>query len=225
MVSKGECGEIDAFQRNFPHFYTNQALKVCRSPLHAIVHWNVEGKTRKKRKNTVSFMASLGAGAQPRSTALHFMAVEKRPSSQFFLGLEFLSARKSISWPATVKPISNKKQEFEQRKRIKLLDNFWALECVRTYMYSNLAQDTGLEHGRCKQSTSLFQFSAFCSIGLACIVLIFAPIFLRFLLLSSSMQRQRHIVSDYFNFAHPAEVQSSNTLLTFKNRLRARLFL
>ena len=32
-------------------------------------------------------------------------------------------ARKSLSWPAM--PVSNKKQEFEQRKRIKLFDDFW----------------------------------------------------------------------------------------------------
>ena len=36
-------------------------------------------------------------------------------------------ARKSLSWPAML--VSNKKQEFEQRKRIKLFDDFW----VRAY--------------------------------------------------------------------------------------------
>ena len=36
-------------------------------------------------------------------------------------------ARKSLPWPAM--PVSNKKQEFEQQKRIKLFDDFW----VRAY--------------------------------------------------------------------------------------------
>ena len=36
--------------------------EVWRSPLHAVFYWNVKGKTRKKRKNTASFVASLGAG-------------------------------------------------------------------------------------------------------------------------------------------------------------------
>ena len=51
-------------------------------------------------------------------------------------------------------PVSNKKQEFEQRKRMELFDDF---ECVRTD--SILPQGTGLEHGRCKQS--IFSLSIF----------------------------------------------------------------
>ena len=38
-------------------------------------------------------------------------------------------ARKSLSW--TAMPVSNKKQEFEQPKRIKLFDDFW----VRAYRF------------------------------------------------------------------------------------------
>ena len=38
-------------------------------------------------------------------------------------------ARKSLWWPAML--VSNKKQEFEQRKRIKLFDDFW----VRAYRF------------------------------------------------------------------------------------------
>ena len=38
-------------------------------------------------------------------------------------------ARKSLWWPAM--SVSNKKQEFEQRKRIKLFDDFW----VRAYRF------------------------------------------------------------------------------------------
>ena len=36
-----------ASPRHFPDFYTNQALKVWRSPLHAVFHWNVKEKTQK----------------------------------------------------------------------------------------------------------------------------------------------------------------------------------
>ena len=38
-------------------------------------------------------------------------------------------ARKSLSW--TAMPVSNKKQEFERQKRIKLFDDFW----VRAYRF------------------------------------------------------------------------------------------
>ena len=89
--------------------------------------------TKKKRKNTASFVATLGAGVpRPRSTVKLFMpvsAVEKRPFSQFFLGFGVSFVRKILSWPAM--PVSNKKQEFEQRKRIKLFDDFW----VRAYRF------------------------------------------------------------------------------------------
>ena len=88
---------------------------------------NVKGKSRKKRKNTAGFVASLGAGVQPRSTVQLFMpvsGVEKPPFSQFFFSaLGCHLARKSLSWPAM--SLSNKKQEFEQRKQIKLFDDFW----------------------------------------------------------------------------------------------------
>ena len=47
---------------------------------------------------------------------------------------------------------------------------------------------------------SRFQFSAFWSNGLASSVFIFAPILLRFFLLSSSMQELKYVVTDFFNF-------------------------
>ena len=47
---------------------------------------------------------------------------------RFFLALNLGRhlARKSLSWRAM--PVSNKKQEFEQRKQIKLFDDFWVHE-------------------------------------------------------------------------------------------------
>ena len=132
----------------FFFFYTKQALKTLRTPLHAVFYWNVKGKTRKKLKNTDSFVASLGAGVQPRSTVQrsYLSAVSKnRRFSSFFLGFGYHLARKSLSWPAM--PISNKKQEFQQRKRNKLFDDF----CVCAYQF-DFARGAGLEHGRWKQS-------------------------------------------------------------------------
>ena len=48
----------------------------------------------------------------------------------FFSDLGCHLASKSLSWPAM--PVSNKKQEFEQRKRIKLFADFW----VRAYRFN-----------------------------------------------------------------------------------------
>ena len=57
-------------------------------------------------------------------------AVSKnRRFRSFFSALGCPLARKSLSWPAM--SVSNKKQEFEHRKRIKLFDDFW----VRAYLF------------------------------------------------------------------------------------------
>ena len=71
-------------------------------------------------------------------------------------------------------------------------------ECMRTD--SIFPRGAGLEHGRNKKSISRFsrfQFSAFWSNGLASSVFTFAPILLRFFLLSSSMQGLKHFVTDF----------------------------
>ena len=54
---------------------------------------------------------------------------KKRRFGSFFSASGCHLARKSLSW--TAMPVSNKKQEFEQRKRIKLFDDFW----VRAYRF------------------------------------------------------------------------------------------
>ena len=115
-----------------------------------------KGKTRKKRKNTASFVASLGAGVQPRSAVQLFMpvsSVEKRPFSQFFLGF-------GVSF-GEGKPFVTSNASFKQETRV------WAAktnqtpsmtsECVRTDLI--LPRGAGLEHGRCKQS--IFSLSIF----------------------------------------------------------------
>ena len=70
-------------------------------------------------------------------------------------------ARKSLSWPTMT--VSNKKQEFEQRKRIKLFDDFWVRVCRLI-----LARGAGLVHCRLFTNSRLsrFQFWSFWSNGL-----------------------------------------------------------
>ena len=135
----------------------NQALKVWRSPLHAVFYWNVKGKSRKKRKNTASFVASLGAGVQPRSTVQLFMpvsGVEKPPFSQFFSRLW------GVIWRG--KAFRDQQCQFLTRNKSLSSKNeskcSMTSECVRTD--SILPQGAGLEHGRCKQS--IFSLSIFC---------------------------------------------------------------
>ena len=114
------------FPEPFSWFLHETGLESLKITSARSFYWNVKGKTRKKRKNTASFAASLGAGVQPRSTVQLFMpvsGVEKRRFGSFFLASGCHLARKSLLW--TAMPVSNKKQEFGQRKRIKLFDDFW----------------------------------------------------------------------------------------------------
>ena len=152
----GECGEIIASLTHFPDFYTKQALKVWRSPPHAVFYWNVKGKTRKKRKNTANFVVSLGAGAQPcrpyNFSCLSAVSKNRRFRS-FFLGFggaiwrgkafcdqqcQFLTGNKSLS------------SENESKCST-------TSECVRTD--SILPPGAGLEQGRSKQL--IFSLSIF----------------------------------------------------------------
>ena len=54
---------------------------------------------------------------------------KNRRFRSFFSALGCHLAKKSLSWPAM--SVSSKKQELEQRKRIKLFDDFW----VRAYRF------------------------------------------------------------------------------------------
>ena len=73
------------------------------------------------------------------------------------LGCHF--GRKSLSWPAM--SVSNKKQEFEQRKRIKVLDDFW----VRAYRFDFPPEAPAASTVDVNSRFSRFQFSAFCLFG------------------------------------------------------------
>ena len=96
--------------------------------------------------------------------------------------------------------VSNKKQEFEQRKRIKLFDDFW----VRAYRFDFASSTVDIN-----SRFSRFQFSAFWSNGLASSVFIFAPILLQFFLLSSSMQGLQYVVTDFLISTYEKSYASS----------------
>ena len=171
-------------------------MKVWRSPLHAVFYWNVEGKTRKKAKEHREFRGVLGRWRVAAIDRTTFHACQRCRKTTvfavFFSALGCHLARKSLSWPAM--PVSNKKQEFQQRKRIKLFDDFW----VRAYRlgFFILPQGAGREHGQ----QSIFSSSIFGILveRLASSVFIFAPILLRFYLLCSSMQGLiKYLVTDF----------------------------
>ena len=107
----------------FLHETGLESLKITSA--RCFFYWNVKGKTRKKRKNTASFVASLGAGVQ-RDRPYDFSclsAVSKNHRFRsFFSAMGCHLASKSLLWPAM--PVSIKKQEFELRKRIKLFNDF-----------------------------------------------------------------------------------------------------
>ena len=124
-------------------------------------------------------------------SCLSAVSKNRRFSSFFFSALGCHLARKSFSWPAM--PVSNKKQVFDQRKRIKLFDDFW----VRAYRFDFAPAAPASSTVDVNSRFSRFQFSAFWSNGLASRVFIFAPILLRCFLLSSSMQGLQYVVTDF----------------------------
>ena len=103
-------------------------------------------------------------------------------------------ARKSLWWPSML--VSNKKQEFEQRKRIKLFDYFW----VRAYRFDFSPEAPASSTVDVNSRFSRFQFSAFWSNGLASSVFIFAPILLRFFFIVFVCARTTIRCYRFFNF-------------------------
>ena len=182
---------------NYLTSVAKQVLKVWRLLLHAVFYWNVEGKTRKKRKNTASFVASLGAGVQPRSTVQLFMlvsGVEKRRFGSF-------SRLRSVIWRG--KAFREQQCQFLTRNKSLSSENesncSMTSECVRTD--SILLRGAGLEHARWKQSIfSLSIFSAFWSNGLASSAFIFAPILLQFFFIVFIYARAKIRCYRFFNF-------------------------
>ena len=136
----------------------------------------------------------MGAGVQPRLTVQLFMpvsAVEKRPFSQFPLGIW------GVIW--RVKAFRDQQCQFLTRNKSLSSENesncLMTSECVRTDLI--LPSGAGLEHGRCKQSIFSLSIFGIWSNGLASSVFNFAPILLRFFLFSSSMQGLQYVVTDF----------------------------
>ena len=128
---------------------------VWRSPLQAVFYWIVKEKSRKKWKNTASFVASLGAGVQPRSTVQLFMfvsGVENRRFRSFFSALGVIWRGKAFRGQQCQFLTRNKSLSSENESICSMTS-----ECVRTD--SILPRGAGLEHGRYKQS--IFSLSIF----------------------------------------------------------------
>ena len=120
---------------HFPDFYTKQALKVWRSPLLAVL-LKCQREDSKKAKEHRQFRGVLGLWRTAAIDRTTFHACQRCRKmavfAVFFSALGCHLARKSLSWPAM--PVSNKKQEFEQRKLIKLFDDFWV--CVYRFDFA-----------------------------------------------------------------------------------------
>ena len=90
-------------------------------------------KVSKKAKEHRQFRGVLGRWRTAAIDRTTFHACQRCRKTAvfavFFSALGCHLARKSLPWPAM--SLSNKKQEFEQRKRIKLFDDFW----VRAYRF------------------------------------------------------------------------------------------
>ena len=90
-------------------------------------------KNSKKAKEHRQFRGVLGRWRTAAIDRTTFHACQRCRKTAvfavFFSALGCHLVRKSLSWPAM--PVSKKKQEFEQRKRIKLFDDFW----VRAYPF------------------------------------------------------------------------------------------
>ena len=90
-------------------------------------------KVSKKAKEHRQFRGVLGRWRTAAIDRTTFHACQRCRKTAvlavFFSALGCHLARKSLSWPAM--SVSNKKQEFEHRKRIKLFDDFW----VRAYRF------------------------------------------------------------------------------------------
>ena len=120
------------FAEPFSWFTRNRPWK-SEDHLCTLFFIEMSKESLEKSKRTPPVSWSPWALAYSRDRPYNFSclsAVSKnRRFRTFFSALGCHLARKSHSWPAM--SVSNKKQEFEQRKRIKLFDDFW----VRAYRF------------------------------------------------------------------------------------------
>ena len=114
-------------------FYTKTGLESLSITSVRCFSLKCQRKDSKKSERTLPVSWRLWTLAYSRHRPYNFScpsAMSKNcPSLPFFLGFGCHLVTKSFLWPAM--SISNPKQEFEQRKRMKLYDDFW----VRAYRF------------------------------------------------------------------------------------------
>ena len=140
-------------------------------------------------------MASLGAGVQPRSTVQLFMPQSQRCRKTVVFAV--FSRLWGVIWRG--KAFRDQQCHFLTRNNSLSSENesncSMTSECVRTDSICPKAPASSTVD--INSRISRFQFSAFRSNGLASSVFIFAPILLRFFVLSSSMQGLQYTVRDF----------------------------
>ena len=195
------------FPEPFSWFLHETGLESLNVPSPRCYLLKCQRKVSKKAKETPPVSWRPWALAYSRDRPYNFSclsAVSKnRHFRSFFSALGCHLARKSLLWPAML--VYNKKQEFEQRKRIKLFHGLLSA-CVPIRFCPEAPASSTVD---INSRFSRFQFSAFWSNGLASSVFICAPILLRFFLLSSSMQGLQYIVTDFLISTYEKSYASS----------------
>ena len=161
-----------AFPAWFPDIYRKPALKTCIAL--QTFFFEMSKEKHGKWKSIGSFVTSLGAGVQPRSTVQLIWL-----SAGYCWGTTVFGSYFSVvgfTWRVIASneqqcQFLTRKLEFEQREQFKLSDDFWVPVCVPIRICPECSQ--------CKQL--IFSLSTFGLFGsLASCVFFFAPIWLLF---------------------------------------------
>ena len=111
----------------FLHETGLESLKIYFNTSARCFSLKCQRKTSKKSKRTPPVFWRPWALAYSRNRSYNFSCLSAMSKNShlrsFSSALGCHLARKSLLWPAM--PVSNKKQEFEQRKRRELFDDFW----------------------------------------------------------------------------------------------------
>ena len=113
----------------FLHETGLQSLKITSARCFLLKCQRKVSKKAKEHRRFRGVLRRWRSAAIDRTTFHACQRCRKTAVFAVFSRLWVSLARKSLSWPAMSVP--NKKQEFEQRKRIKLFDDFW----VRAYRF------------------------------------------------------------------------------------------
>ena len=158
-------------------FYTKQAFKVWRSPLHAVFYWNVKGMTKKKAKEHRQIWLRPWALAYSRDRRYNFSCMSVVSKNRRFAVFSRLWV---VIWRG--KAFLDQQCKFLTRNKTLSSENesncSMTSECVRTNSICPAA--TASSTVDVNSRFSRFQFSSFWSNGLASSVFILAPILLRF---------------------------------------------